>query len=280
MQDIEALTASEMAIMTALANFRYLTTPQVVKLGVSPSVRHVQRVMRRLMDRARPLVGGLEHGAIPTIGRLHRIHFLTERGATILEDGGQPWETIHFPRKARLFPHDYWHRIDCVDFHIALARWAMMTGASIDFFHTYYDHGKIGSDGRAYPRSRVSWGDDALVPDAMFQITGADGVARLCAFEMHKGADTGRLTPKLKTYLEACRAQALEDCYGYRKSARVLLVFDQKAPLERLRERLARDGLLQDRGAQFFGKTLAEVATDFRVNWWPLDGHTTPSSLF
>lgn len=280
MQDIEQLTTSEMAIMEALGRFRYLTTPQLVRAEASPSVRHVQRVLRRLMQRARPLVGGLEFGSIPTIGRLHRLHYLTERGATILEDAGHDWESIKFPHRVRLFPHDYWHRVDCVDFHISVAKWAAVTGTEIGEFNTYYDHGKIGADGRAHPRSRVAWAEGSLVPDAVFTFTPADGIARLCAFEMHKGKDTARLTPKLKNYLTACRQQALEAPYSVKGSARVLMVFDNENTLHKLRGRIERENLLQEREQQFFGKTLADIEQDFRGGWWSLGKGENPINLF
>lgn len=280
MQDIEQLTASEMAVMEALGRFRYMTTPQLVRAGASPSMRHVQRVLRRLIQRARPLAGGLEFGSIPTIGRLHRLHYLTERGATVLEDAGHDWDSIKFPHRVRLFPHDYWHRVACVDFHVSFALWASMSSTEIGEFNTYYDHGKIGADGRAHPRSRVAWAEGSLVPDAIFTFTPSDNIARLCAFEMHKGKDTARLAPKLKSYLTACRNQAMETPYGLEGSARVLLVFDDENTLQKIRGRIEREDLLQDREKQFFGKTLADIETDFKCGWWPLGKGDDPVNLF
>lgn len=280
MQDIESLKPSEMAAMEALGRIRFMTTPQLVRAGASPSMRHMQRTLRQLMQRARPLVGGLEFGSIPTLGRLPRIHYLTERGATILEDAGHNWDSIKWPRKVRLFPHDYFHRIDCVDFHIELELWAAQYGAHVGIYNAYYDTGKIGADGRANPASRVAWPENSFVPDSIFTFTTSDNVTRLCAFEMHKGKDFARLMPALKKYVTASRLQALETPYGVQGSARILIVCDNETTLHKIRFHVVQHNILQERAPQFFGKTLDEVKADFKSNWWPLGADSAPIPLF
>lgn len=279
MQDVVRATNAQMALMSALSRFRYLTTRHMVRLGISPSLRHVQRALRDLTQRRRPLVGFLDFGAVPTLGKLHRVYYLTERGGDVLLDAGYDPQTVSWPQKVRLFPHDYAHRLNCIDFHISVALWATTNQSEFGQWDSYYDHGSIGSDGRAHPRSRVAWEQGSLVPDSIFMLTAEDGEQRLFAFEMHNGTDTARLTPKMRNYAQACRERVIETPYGYPASVRVLLIFEDENTLQKAGDRLLRDNVMEERSAQFFGHTLDGVSRDFRQGWRQL-GTGQTSALF
>ena len=130
MQDIERATPTEIAVYEALATYRYLTTHQMLKLKVSKSERYLYSALRNLRNRKKATVGALDFGAMPTVGRLPILYYLTEYGASILEDFGRQWETIKYPKKARLFSRDYFHRIRTIDSHIALQQWAETNGTA------------------------------------------------------------------------------------------------------------------------------------------------------
>ena len=275
---IERLTETEERILTALATYRFLTPQQMVFAGVSHSRRHLYATLTTLARRSPKLTSELDFGVLPGKGRLSRIYHLTPAGAELLEGEGRGEATA--PARVRLFNSDYFHRLNCVDFHLTLRTWAELHGATIDYFHTYFDHSeKRTSRGGIQPRTRIAAASGAIVPDAVFAFTTADGAQRLCAFEMYNGVRTARVEQQLADYLPVLEHGAIEDAYAYEHAVRILAVFDTSAGETLARTRLASRADFRTFAPSFFFKTLEEARVDPIANWQQL--HTEePVPLF
>jgi len=271
MQDIERTTPTEIAVYEALATYRYLTTQQMLKLKVSGSERYLYSTLRDLRNRKKRTVGSLDFGAMPTVGRLPILYYLTEHGASILEDYGRAWETIKHPKRVRLFSSDYFHRIRTIDFQIALRQWAEMNSANVDLFNTYFDFGQL-KGGRAYPKTRVYWKGGSLVPDALFSFTTEDGKQRLCTFEMHNGGRADRLANQVRQYVEAIHKEAIETVYQYDGAVRVLIVCEKPETQTALQKIMAKENMAKSIKQRFFLKPFYELGNDFVDGWESIDG--------
>lgn len=303
---VEKITSTEEAVLAALATYRYLTPDQMLRLGVTRSSVHLYDTLRKLTGttKAFPAKGSpggapahgarsgagrkpgllvaLDFGVLPGHGRLARLYALTPRAAELLTAYGRHDGPIEVPKQVSLFSEDYFHRLACVEFHIALRSWAAEAGLEVDFFHAYYDPVAGGArEGRAHPKTHVRLRQGSLVPDAIFAFSDAASKRRLCAFEMYNRRRTARVVKQLATYLSALEARAIEKAYGYEKDVRVLLGFEDAEGLELV----ARRALLQPgfsraegHGEWFFLAPLAVIKERFHDGWRRFDG--TPARLF
>ncbi|PHS69450.1 MAG: hypothetical protein COB22_08785 [Cycloclasticus sp.] len=278
MTDIERLSLGQLAILKQLATYRYLTTNHMLRLNISSSRRYIYKLLKDIVERKKALVGALDFGATPTIGRLHNIYYLTAYGAEILAEAKTDLETIKYPKKVRVFGHDYWHRINCIDCHINVNLWAKTTGATVNYFDTYYDQGTVSNEGRIYPKTRIAWEEGQIVPDAIFSFTPEGDQERLCVLELHNGTDASRLVKQLKTYRTVLGRGTVEAVYDYQKSARLLLVFEKAPCLSKTQALLQKNNTIEGREKQVFMQTLASNSTDFKNDWETIDGK--PISLF
>lgn len=274
--DVGTLKPTELAVLDRLADFRFLTADQLMHLGVSKSKRHLYATLKAMATRQKPLVAKLDFGVAPTLGRLALIYHLTARGAELLGDAGRDPDTIRVPKRVRLFAKEYFHRIACVEFHIAVAGWLACHGGALDHYVSYYEHGSKGSTGRFTPATTVTWPGGQLTADALFLFRGPDGAARLCAFELHRGRDAMRLMRQFEAYVAGIRHEAIETAWNYSEAVRVLLVFEEAKTLVRFVERASGVPLEADTAGRFFLNTLERVRADFRLGWVPL--HTAGRS--
>lgn len=265
---IEGLTETEQSIFEALATYRYLTAEQMMRLGVTSAKRHLYVVLRKLKLRQPHVIVELDFGTLVGHGRLPRLYALTPRGAEILSEALRYDEHIDAPKRVTKFKRDYFHRMNCVDFHITLRLWAKRHGAAIDFFETYYDHAtEQSARGGFYPKTRIRISSGVLVPDAMFSFTTRDGKQRLCAFEMYNGTETGRVQKQLRRYVAAHNEEAIEDTYKYEAAARLICVFDTKRGQELVKSRMAGDRGFSAFAPFVFSKTIGEVGENFVSGW-------------
>ena len=276
--DIERLTPTELAALEALARYRFLIPAQMMRLGVTASDRHLYVALRALSARTRAPIGKLDFGALPGHGRLPVVYFLTRHGAELVEDLHGDGVPVAVPAHVRLFQRDYFHRLNTVDAHIAVRRWADRAGANLDLFDTYFDHGQTAEHGRPGARTRVALSTGrSLVPDAVLAFTLA-GVTRVCAVEMVNGSRTARVEDQVGAYMHALAEGAIEAAYQAGHGVRVLLIFESEAGLELARARLAGRDALTRFASHFFLKTLSQLQADFVPGWRRLNGER--SDLF
>lgn len=263
---IERVTETEEGVLTVLATYRYLTAAHLLRLGVSGSKRHLYATLERLVTRRPQLIGQLEFGVLPGKGRLSRFYHLTPAGAELLA-AVPDTPVVSVPSRVRIFNSDYFHRLHCIDFHVALRQWADEAGATIDFFHAYYDPGTRTSRGGTHPKTRLTYKADTLVPDAVFAFTSSDGAHRLCVFEIYNGRRTDRVEKALSAYLPFLDAGAIEDTHSYKHAVRLLIVFEDRQGEELVRARLSGRANFRAFADQLFSKSLAELHPDFRGGW-------------
>ena len=275
---VERLTETEERILRALATYRFLTPQQMRMCGVSQSRRHLYTILSTLSRRSPKLIAELDFGVLPGKGRLPRVYYLTKAGADLLDFEGR--EVPRTPSRVRLFNSDYFHRVNCVDFHIALRNWATASGASVDFFHSYFDPApERTSRGGLHPRTRIKLADRVLVPDAVFSFTTPNSLPRLCAFELYNGRRTARVESQLSAYLAALDSEAIEETYRYPHAVRILAVFDDPAGERLAHARISQRPDFATYAPSFFLKTLEAVSTDF-VHAWHQPGTSELLPLF
>jgi len=274
------LTPRNLEILQLLNRYRFLTVPQLRRLGVANQDQSITRMLRRFPQGAQAWIGHKDfYGVSSDQGtrRLARIHYLRRAGALQLQQlfDLEP-EAVAFERSEPPFLHDYYHRVATVDFHIELDRFCTEQGLSVRFFHTYFDREGSNRDPdparRLRSLTRVFLDAEAFIPDGVFLVTGPDGKSRLFALEIFNGFDTLRVFKQLRKHLRAQVAGAISLAYGLELPCRVLAVHETeaalRAELKRVREAPEFAGL----EPYFAFHTLEGVQQGFNQGWRYRDG--------
>ena len=134
------LTAANIEVLRLLNRYRFLTNPQLLRLGLVHDNTSIYRILSRFGDGNRPYIGKKDFGFIAGVGRLHRIYYLQKRGAQLLAETLQLDEDeVSYQKVKPPFLQDYFHRLATIDVHIELDRFAAQYGCAVRFFHTYFD---------------------------------------------------------------------------------------------------------------------------------------------
>lgn len=247
-----------------LAAFRFLTVAQMMRLGVTKNQRHLYAVLKAHLDaHKKPLFDKITFAPDPKTGALDALYFLTRRGAEALLDAGIPAEAMRLPASGGAFSKDYFHRRGCVELHISLALWAEREGARLVLYDTYFDRAGKGEDGTLRRKTGLTVNGKNFTADAVFIVATADGKEKLCAMELHLGADIARLESQVLTYGRAFKEGTLEKAHGYPFAARLLVVADTPSVIPRMQQRLGREPWAE----QVFLKSFADTHADYAEGW-------------
>ena len=264
-KQVDRLTESNIQILEALARYRYLTSRQIIALGITAHRSQISRIMGRFEYFTKPLIARSKFSEA-TEGRSGRrakedIITLTKRGAEFLmatqPDSEHALGNVH---SKGVSARDYEHTKETVDFHILVDQFADMYACTVDCFHTYHDHtgansGRLAAKGINLRRRQTTFTVpevDALgrpngkehkfSADAMFHLTDPTGKGHLFAVEIQRGMDTKRLCEKLRDhYIPAIAEGTISADYGVEYNPTVLVICESPALVENTLKRLADD---------------------------------------
>ncbi len=279
-------------ILKALSQYRYLTTNQILDLGIAKDRGHLGKVLASLLsanrrsttgERKPKEIGELDFGVKVGKGRLPRLYFLTKRGAQLLEMMAPDLAPVRFPARVVRFAPDYEHRVSCVDFHIALNTWATGADQVVTDYRHYFDWSPARSGQTPSPATRLQLGHKRVDADAIFLLSDPTGVARSFVFEMANGVDTGRVLEKMEHLARALDDGSLNRALSFpqEQAVRILFVFEHRRTAELVATRADSFRKVHEYAPHFLLKTLEDVGdANFRQDWMPLDPQASPRPLF
>jgi len=251
--EITSITPTGFKVLEALNTYRFLTIPQMLRLGVAKDRGNLSKVLNGMISAKkdgqgipRPKeIGALDFGSVPGIGRLARLYFLAPKGAVelaALDRDGPPVKAIEH---AVRFRNDYFHRVNTVDFHITLALFAAQTGHEIDLVRQYFT--RLPKEGKAPPRpcTSIDLKPGFIDPDSLYRMTGPDGKERLLLVEIANGHKVDRIVRKLPLYAQALETKKINQALSYEKGVRILWVFEHERTLKLVQIRAAQDAWVQ-----------------------------------
>lgn len=266
------LSANNIELLRLLNHYRYLTPPQLLRLGLVKDRFSVYKIVRRFSYGKRPHIGKKDFGFIAGKGRLPQIFYLMPRGAeTLAEAMRMDEEEVHGLKLKPPFAQDYFHRMATVDFQIELDRFARRYDCQVPFFHTYFDTEGANRGTPPHERLRrltkVPLGEYHLIPDAIFAVDDPDGKKHLFALEVYNGRDTKRVHRQLLKHLQAQAEGAIAFAYGLHLPYRVLLTFETENAMLAVINRIREDSRFTESEPYFAFNTLDAVKADFARGW-------------
>lgn len=280
------------AILKALSEYRYLTTTQMLTLGLARDRGYLGQVLASLLSATRrettserkpKEIGELDFGVKVGKGRLARMYFLTKSGALLLERLDPELAPVRFPARVVRFAPDYEHRVSCVDFHIVLTAWARLADQVVINYRHYFDWSQATAKGQPQPATRLHLSHRRVDADALFLLRDNNDIERSFVFEMANGVDTGRVLEKMQHLARAIHDGSLNRALSFpaNEAVRILFVFEHKRTAELVASRADSFPLLHKYAPHFLLKPFEYLSADtFREGWMRLDPHTPPGPLF
>ena len=269
--DYTFLTQVHTRVLEALARYKFLTTGQMLWLGIMTDRANLNRELKKLRDRKKPLLTTISFGVDPRIGKLENFHTLTLHGVSYLREQMQlPLEEIkHLKGTSTVFHRDYFHRLSTINFMIALDLWSMDQMKEITFFDSYFDTtGNANRDKNLVSKTRIDIpGQKSLYADGIFTLSSPEGNL-LFAVEVYRGKDTARVLQQLRLYAYALGSGAINDKYDYGQAIRVLLIFDQPGNMEAVLEQLATDPFFEHVRPYFLLKAYQDILDPDLLSFW------------
>lgn len=262
-------------ILIHLAKYKFLTVSQLENLGVS-SKQYLQKTLKIL--RETKLTNRLSYAFTAKLGKFEDIHFLTNRGASLLAQSGiLDMEQIQVPSNSQpLFYNDYVHRIKTVDCQISFDQWAAKTGRISVFFETYFH--KVGSNrnkqntGVLQAKTRLYFDNDKYFePDGVFMYETEQEERTLATIEICNNRDTKKIENQIKNHLLAFQNGLAKKKYEHDKGNYILLVFSEAEVMKFTIDRLLKNPNILKAEAFLLFKSLDRL-DPFGSNWVTLRG--------
>lgn len=275
----QTLSPSQEKVLIALAKFKFLTTPQLLNLGVMANSDNLNKQISELRFWKNPLVATVKFWIHPKFWRLPSIHYLTIHGAKLLKEHFGTEISVRFPQKNATSFSDYFHRLSLIDIHMTLDERAFKKNIEILFFKTYFDKISTGRKKGFRAESAIPiYGNEYLIADAICMLQ-TPNRKELFAIEMYRWGDTNRVHKSLFHHLQALIEGQPSILFGLNHWSRVLCVFElenyKKMAIKRLMED---ERFTENAKPHFLFKTLDELKQEVFEDWELFDGEKT--SLF
>lgn len=273
------LTENQVAAIELLAQYKYLTSSQFVRMNLYKQRDYLTKALKPLVDMKKPLIA--KHNFNPINGKLESLYYLTKYAKQFLLDEAEYSESqIKLPKG--LSPvklKDYYHRKLTIDFHIYFNEWLTSNGGKMGFLHYYFD--KSGNNRTNDKSNYVTTlnkihidNANSFIPDinSVFSI---DGKKYLYLFEQHNGKDTKRLYEQLYVHIIAISKASVSKKYKLQQSHKVIVVCEEESIKNSIIKRLQKIEGIRPYNDYFFFKTNEELKDDFFNNWTLISGEQT-----
>ena len=238
---------TKLKALELLEQFKYLTTTQLIKLGLASSQPSVARIMGRFFKSKKELVNKLTFPLHPKLGKLQNIYCLNKHGALFLAQYKEvDIEEINYVKGNTFLAKDYFHRVTQIDYHINLYLRSIEEDFNIDFFYNYFD--KSGANNskskqRLEASTKVTYNDGSFfIPDGIYKTSRIldDGTIQssLYVLEIHKGTDTKRAIETIEKNIKAIIDGSVSDKFNIKQAHKVIVVFDNENSKDLAVERL------------------------------------------
>lgn len=260
---MKTITETQLRILEKLNDYRFLTVPQMLSLGIANHSQTLNKALKMMYDAGKPLLDYINFGTFPTIGRIPYVYYLTKHGSALLAEALQlDPEELTYPKGVKMFARDYFHRLQVVNFHILARSFCELYGASMDFFQTYFEHQGANHWGDPDKPKREALNKipitekTALIPDIIFQITDPKGKQWLFTGEVYQGHDTKRAYKQLEKHLLAIQKGSINTVYEYSRGIPVLVICEGGKAKNALMKRVSEDPAFSKAENFFLFRTL------------------------
>ena len=283
---MRTFSVTELNILEALAQFQYLTTSQMVRLGISKSRKTIYPHLARLSKQHRPAIGRVHYTVSPINGRPESTVYLTRDGVKWLIESGYEPEAIKYPKQTTVnFASDYRHRLWTVDFFVSVKNWADRSQYELGALEYYFQQSatnRTNKGGRSLAVTRIDIdleGVSYIMPDGIGLVERENTSPVFIFFEQHNGKDTKRFLQQVHGHVLAIREGIPAIKYGVKHagqyvSNRVFCCFEHESCMQASMHRLAKSEHFRPYLRFFYFRTTKSINEGvFEEGWYLASGH-------
>jgi hypothetical protein len=264
------LSEKQEKIVLLLARFKFLTTSQMMRLGIDKHRSNLSTALSPLCKGASPLVKTIDFGLIPKKGRVESLYYLTKKGADIVKNQFQV-EAIKFPLGRTVsFTSDYFHRVATIECEVSL--YLSSQTKNILFSHRYFDQKGSNRSGDLCLDTKIVSYDTTIISDWVFMLETKKQAELYCAEIYMDDHDASRPFFSLRSYLHIISEGAPSIKYHFNRSNRVLAVFGTERTMFSVLKKIQSDPEFQNFSNHFLFKSLENISSDFHEDWIHIDG--------
>ena len=256
------MTQPRLTCLTELARYHYLSKTQMVRLGVSSDVSNLsQRVLKPLM----------ENGMI-RCNDLAKTHLfsLAKDGAEYIAEVLN-LESVYYPPNRMQFIKDATHRMQTVDFAIALREHCIKEGKTLDFLHFYF----LPKDAKPGPFCSINRLEiDSRIyteADIHFRTTDRNGNQTLFVAEIHRQNRAARIVNQLDFHRLSLSRKVVQNHFGSESPPFVLSIYEEEPTMRTVMKRIQFDSDYKPFLSRFLFAMLDELIADFPGAWNSLE---------
>lgn len=265
---IERLNDPQVNVIKTLAVYKFLTTSQMVRLGVCFDKSNLQKHIVGIRDRKTPYIYGTGPKTLAGAGRLESVYYLSPLGVEVAKELGisDPKYPIN---KYISHTQDYYHRKSVIDFEISVRSMPV----EVEVFDRYFDTvGNNRNDSNLTSKTKVDFATGSLKADGIFILNIPELNERyLYCLEVHNGKDTKRALEQMAPYVNALAVKAPSQKYNFERGCRVLWLFEEEGCMKATQERAMQDANLARAEKLFLCKLQSDPQNIF-FDWLTLKG--------
>lgn len=262
---INRFRPKEVAILKALARYKFLTYNQMIRLGIANHSSNLSTVVKGLRDMKKPYVKKISH----RIGSPVK-HYLTKRGKTALvELYDISEEEINHPKGAILTDtQDQKHRTSIISIQIEIDLACQAEGLSLLFCDRYFDStGNNRIDRNLKSKTAFHYTDTKTVKaDLIFSIQ-TSKQEEYYVLELENGKDTAKGVEKCVNHAKALLKGSLNEKLGFSTGYRVLWVFEHQSIMDKTIVKLQSIPFFEHLHEYFLFKSLDQVSENILAGW-------------
>lgn len=219
----------QIAILNALANYKFLSRSQLARLGVEKYNSAFSRYCKPLIDaKYIGLLNAVNYG-------IGHIYYLKKKGALfVAKENNLTIDQIKYCISTpELSLQTLYHRTHAIDCQIELDLSCINKAVELLFYDREIESlGNIRRDKNLSRRTRVLLkNNEILEPDAIFMLKTQFGNKLYCLEYEHKDY-TQKSYSKLLKHLRALNEKVVSSKYGHTKGHRTLFIYNNRATLE------------------------------------------------
>lgn len=261
-----------------LGIFKFLTSSQLVALGMYKNRGDVTNSLKELLMAKRPLIGKKNFKPDPSYGKVESVYYLTKNCKNFLVKNFnyRNDEIKYVIKDVDLYQSDYEHRKQTVNFHIALRQWLREKDGDVTFCHYYFD--KVGNNRvkdkskHVFALNRITLqSGESFIPDIITMFT-VEQREYLFLYEQHNGNSVTRLVQQLQSHLQSITEDVYENQFGFNRAPRIVVVCESLIVKNNTIKRLREDKLFDNFHNFFIFKCNDELQQNFDLNWSLING--------
>lgn len=264
------LTEKQEQILLLLGRFKFLTTSQMIRLGIDRHRSNLSTALAPLKSGKRPLVKTLEFGLMPQKGRVESLYFLSKQGSDLLQEQLQVNEVKYPISRNVSFTSDYFHRVATIDSEVAL--FLSKQTKEVVFSHRYFDQTGSNRTGDMSVDTKIVMNEKEIIADWIFLVRTPKQEELYCAEIYMDDHDTNRPYHSLRSYLQAISEGSPSTKYHFNRSNRVLALFGTERIMFSVIQKMQSDPDTSNFSRHFLFKHLGSLDTDFHEGWIHLTG--------